>query len=277
METAGARQMTTAPHTQSVRAVERALQILEHLARSRHGVSLSQVTRALHLPRSTTHALLLTFERCGYVQRDTASGRYRLGLRLYELANMALSGISLRDQAAPVLHNLMEETGLIVHLAILEQGEAVLLEKLEPPGAPKVATWVGKHIAFHCTAAGKALVALLPDAELERLVKKQGLLRYNENTISTFSRLRQECARIRACGYTVDDEEEEIGIRCVGAPLLDWQHQVVGAISVVGTTDRVTNVAAVAAKVLESALAISRRLGYSGGTPGPAAGEDVPQ
>jgi predicted transcriptional regulator len=119
-----------APRTQSVPAVERALSILEFLARSRHGVTLANLTRHLGVPKSTCHALLLTFQRCGYVQRDKKNGRYRFGMKLYELSNMALSGTSLRDQVAPFLYKLVEETKLTAHLAVLEQnGEAVLVER----------------------------------------------------------------------------------------------------------------------------------------------------
>lgn len=253
----------TAPKTQSVPALERALLILEHLAKSRHGATLSQLTRRLQLPKSTAHALLLTFERCGYAVRDEDSGRYRLGTRVYALANMALSGISLRDQAAPFLYKLMQETGLTVHLAILEQGEAVLIDRIEPPGALKVATWVGKRMGLHCTALGKALIAHLPEEEVAELVRRQGLLRHNENTIASVKRLRQACEAVQQGGYAVDDEEEEIGVRCIGAPVFNWKREVVAAISISGTTAQVENVPALASRVKETAMAVSHHLGLA--------------
>jgi DNA-binding IclR family transcriptional regulator len=253
--------VATAPRTQSVPALERALLILEFLARSRHGVTLSQLTRKLQLPKSTSHALLLTFERCGYVQRDEATGRYRMGSRLYALANMALSGTSLRDQAAPFLYTLMQQTGLTVHLAILEQGEAVLIDKVEPPGEPKVATWIGKRMGLHCTALGKALVAALPEAEVEELVRRQGLLRHNENTIASLRKLRQACEQVQQLGYSIDDEEEEIGVCCVGAAILNGERQVVAAISVSGPTTQLASIPAAASLVKQTARAISRHLG----------------
>jgi DNA-binding IclR family transcriptional regulator len=253
--------IAAAPKTQSVPALERALGILEYLARSRHGVTLSQLTRKLDLPKSTSHALLLTFERRGYVERDEASGRYRLGATLYALANMALSGTSLRDQAAPFLYKLMQETGLTVHLAILEQGEALLIDRIEPSGTAKLATWVGKRMGLHCTAVGKALTAYLPEAELEELVRKQGLLRHNENTIASMKRLRQACERVRRLGYSIDDEEEELGVRCIGAPVFNWKRDTVAAISVSGPVAQLENIPPLAARVRETALAISRHLG----------------
>ena len=253
----------TAPGTQSVPALERGLLILEYLAKSRRGVTLSQLTRKLELPKSTAHALLLTFERCGYAVREEETGRYRLGTRVYALANMALSGISLRDQAAPFLYKLMHETGLTVHLAILEQGEAVLIDRIEPPGAPKLATWLGKRMGLHCTSLGKALIAHLPEAEVEELVKMQGLLRHNENTIASLKKLRAACEAVQQSGYSIDDEEEEIGIRCVGAPVLDGKREVVAAISVSGSSTQLDNIPVFASRVKEAALEISRHLGLT--------------
>lgn len=238
-------------------ALERGLLILEHLAKSRRGATLSQLTQKLQLPRSTCHALLLTFRRCGYVQPDEETGRYRLGFRLYALANMALSGISVRDHAAPVLYRLMQETGLTVHLAILEEGEAILIDRIEPPGVPKVATWVGRRMGLHCTAIGKALIAHLPAQELDELIRKQGLLRHNENTIASMKQLRLACDKVQHLGYAVDDEEEEIGVRCIGAPVFNDKGEVVAAISASGSVAEVEDISAIASLVKAAAQALS--------------------
>jgi DNA-binding IclR family transcriptional regulator len=194
------------PRTQSVPALERGLLILEHLAQSRRGVTLSQLTSRLQLPRSTGHALLLTYQRCGYVQRDSETGRYRLGSRLHTLANMALAGHSLRTHCSSYLHRLMQETGATVHLAVMEDGEVILIDRAEPNGNARLATWVGKRMGLHCTAVGKAIIAHLPPALLDELIQRQGLMRYNENTISSARKLRAVCEHIRQLGYAVDDE-----------------------------------------------------------------------
>ena len=249
----------TEPTTHSVPALERGLLILEHLAKSRRGATLSQLTQKLQLPRSTCHALLLTFRRCGYVQPDEETGRYRLGFRLYALANMALSGIGVRDHAAPVLYRLMQETGLTVHLGILEEGEAILIDRIEPPGAAKVATWIGRRMGLHCTAVGKALIARLPSIELDDLIRKQGLLRHNENTIASMRQLRLACEEVQQLGYSVDDEEEEIGVRCIGAPVFNDKGEVVAAISVSGARAQLENISETALRVKEAALSLSRQ------------------
>jgi DNA-binding IclR family transcriptional regulator len=227
-----------AAKTQSVPALERALSILESLSRSKHGLTLSQLARTLELPKSSVHCLLLTFERHGYLRRDENSGRYRLGLRLCDLANVALGGVMLRDQAAPYLNQLRESTQLTTHLAVLEQDEVVLIEKIEPLTS-RINSWVGKRMDVHCTALGKALTAYLPEEQVEALVRRRGMLRHNDNTIATFRRLKEELEQVRKQGYSVDDEEEEIGVRCLGAAILNANQQAIAAVSITGTTAQI--------------------------------------
>jgi DNA-binding IclR family transcriptional regulator len=234
--------------------------MLEYLAQSRRGVTLSQLARKLNLPRSTGHALLLTYQRCGYVQRDEKTGRYNLGFRLHAVANMALGGMSLRGHAAPILQQLMLDTDLTVHLAVLEEGEVILIDRIETPGAPKLATWVGKRMGLHCTALGKALIAHLPASELDDLIQKQGLIRYNENTIASRRILKKACEEIQKMGYAVDDEEEEIGIRCIGAPVHNGAGEVVAAISISGIKSQLENIPARAARVVEAAALLSQHI-----------------
>ena len=250
----------TGPKTQSVPALERGLLILEYLAQSRRGVTLSQLTRKLQLPRSTGHALLLTYQRSGYVQRCDKTGRYCLGLRLQALANMALGGTSLRSQAATLLHKLMQETGLTVHLAVMEEGEAILIDRVEATNAPPLATWVGKRMGLHCTALGKALIAELPADAIDELIRKQGLIRYNENTISSRRALRLACENVHQLGYAIDDEEEEIGIRCIGAPVRNGAGETVAAISISGTKSQLENIPARAAQVMNTAAVLSHQI-----------------
>src|SRR5512133_2205804 len=120
--------------TPSVPALERALAILELLAASRAGVTLPEVAEKLRLPKSSVHCLLLTLERHGYLHRNEKTNRFLFGAKLFSLGNMALSGLELREVAAPFLRALMESTHLTAHLAILERHEAVLIDKAEPPG-----------------------------------------------------------------------------------------------------------------------------------------------
>lgn len=244
--------------TPSVPAVDKALSALELLAQSRTGLTLGELTRRMALPKSSVHCLLLTLERRGYLHRNEKS-RYLFGLKLFGLANMALSGIGLREKALPFLKALMARTRLTVHLAMLEQGEAVLIEKVEPPNVYRLATWLGKRMDVHCTGLGKALIAHLPEEEVDSLVRERGLPRHNDNTICSPRRLREELARIRKAGYALDDEEDELGARCIGAAIFRSEGKVVAAVSVSGTTAQITseNVATIAEQVKECAASIT--------------------
>ncbi len=228
----------SAVKTQSVPALERGIAILEALTKSRHGLTVSQLTRGLGYPKSSIHALLLTFERRGYLSRDENSGRYRLGLRVCDLANSALEGVKLREQAAPLLSRLRDSTGLTCHMAILERDEAVLIEKMESPHR-RVNSWIGKRMDLHCTALGKALIAHLDEEQVQSLVRNRGMLRHNDNTIVSVKRLKEDLALVRQRGYSIDDEEEEINVRCIGAPVLVSENAVLAAISITGTTAEV--------------------------------------
>ena len=228
-----------ASRTPSVPAVERALSLMESLAHSKNGLSLSQLVETSNLPKSSIHCLLLTLERGGYLHRSTQTGRYMFGLKLFGLANTALSGLPMREQAAPFLMQLMEKTGLTVHMGVMEKYEAVLIAKYDPPGSKGLATWRGKRMEVHCTGIGKALGAHMSDENLKALYQLRKFPRHNENTISTLRRLQEEFAKIRQRSYAVDDEEDEIGWRCLGAPVFNDAGVPVAAVSVAGTIHQI--------------------------------------
>jgi DNA-binding IclR family transcriptional regulator len=256
--------MASAEKTKSVPGVDRAFLILELLAASKRGLSATELVEKTGLPRSSVHCLTLTLERRGYLYRSAGTGRYLLGLKLFGLANYANGGLELRERAAPELASLMHQTRLTVHLAVLENNEPVLVSKIDSPGVIRLATWAGKRMEFHCTAVGKAMAAFLPEDTVLRMVAARGLTRHNENTILCERSLLEELRAVRTQGYAVDDEEEEIGLRCIGAPVFDASGAVVAAISIAGASAQIhaENVAAYAAKVRNSAARISGMIGF---------------
>jgi DNA-binding IclR family transcriptional regulator len=225
--------------TPSAPAVERTLSILELLSVTKSGLTLPELGRRLALPKSSTYCLLVTLERRGYLLRNSRTHRYMFGLKLFSLANMAINGVELRENAAAFLQSLMQRSRLTVHMALIEGDEAVLIEKVEPPGLVRLATWVGKRLELHCSAVGKCLLAYLPEGEFLRLVRDRGLTRNNENTITSIRKLKQQMTQIRDAGYAIEDEEGEIGCRCVGAPVFDHSGNIIAAISVAGTTAQI--------------------------------------
>jgi DNA-binding IclR family transcriptional regulator len=250
--------------TPSLPAVARAVAVLEEIAHSRSGLSLTELTQKLKIPRSSTHCLLVTLQRCGYLQRGSAHGRYHFGAKIFSLTNLALGGIGMREVARPFLRALVRRTGLTAHMAILAHDQAVLIEQITPAGISRVATWLGKSLEVHCSALGKVLIAYLPEEELNRIVRDHALPRLNENTIVSPRKLLEELDRTRKNGYSIDDEEADIGNRCLGAPVFNSEGRVVTAISVMGATNQVTpeSIAAFALELRNTANSISERFGY---------------
>lgn len=247
-----------------VPAVDRALAVLEILSESKRGFSISELARRLKAPKSSIHLIVTTLEQRGYLLKNQQSRRYFVGLKLVSLARLALDSFELRQQAMPFLLPLAAKTGLTVHMAVLEGNEAVLIERIESPGLVKLNTWIGQRMHVNCTALGKALVAFLPDDEFKRRVQMRRLIKHNQNTISSITKLRDDLSQVRSLGYAVDDEEEEVGVRCIGAPIFDYTGRTASALSVAGTTIQIPagDVERLAKLVQETAGKISRELGY---------------
>ncbi len=247
----------------SVPSVERVLSLFEFLAHSKRGFSLSELSQKLELPKSSVHLLLTTLERRGYLQKNLATGQYRFGLKLLTLGRTAFEGLEIREEAKPLLELLCKETGLTVHMAVLERNEAVIIEKIEAPGLVRIASWIGRRMEINCTAVGKALVAFLPENEFDQQIKSRGFIKHNQRTITSIGKLKEELSRVREVRYAIDDEEEELGCRCIGAPIFDLHEKVVAAISVSGTTSQIPieRIQTLARKVRRTSEAISAQLG----------------
>ncbi|HEV2196388.1 MAG TPA: IclR family transcriptional regulator, partial [Candidatus Acidoferrum sp.] len=205
-------------------------------------------------------------ERRGYLRRDVESGRYRLGLKILSLGGDAQANLDIADVALPFMRALEEKIHMTVHLAVLDQGEAVYIEKVEAPGFFKVNTWVGRRMFLHSTSVGKCLLAWLPKQEAETIVRQQGLKKRTPKTIITMTRLLADLEHVKNEGYAVDDEENSLGARCLGAPVFDVTGNVIAALGASGTLTQVdeTNMPRLAEAVKEAARRISRHLHRSG-------------
>lgn len=252
-------------------AVERALNILEAAAHRRDGLTNSEISRKLGIPKSSASYILRTLERRGYLRRDAESGRYRLGLKILSLGGDAQANLDIADVALPFMRALEEKIHMTVHLAVLDQGEAVYIEKVEAPGFFKVNTWVGRRMFLHSTSVGKCLLAWLPKQDVETIVRQQGLKKRTPKTIITVTRLLADLERVKDDGFAVDDEENSVGARCLGAPVFDVTGNVAAALGASGTLTQVdeASMPRLADAVKETARRISRQLQRSGATGAP--------
>lgn len=217
----------------------RAMSILEYLAQAKRGASISEISRNLALPKSSTYLVLKTLEQGGYLRRNVQSGRYYFGPRLVSLSRKIIENLDLREVARPVLSMLMRQSGMSVHLAVLEGNEAVIIDRSEPPGSGAGADWVGRRLDVNCTGVGKAIAAFLSSEQFAQVITAQRFARHNENTIVTVGGLKRELAKVREEGYAVDDEEDELGVRCIGVPVLDDHQRAIAAISLAGTIEQI--------------------------------------
>lgn len=249
---------------EAVHAVERAFRLLDALARNNAGVS--ELARATGLHKATVHRLLRTLRELGLVELGPDGTRYRLGLRLLELGGRVLARLDLRDVARPYLTALRDRTRLTVHMAVLDGAEVVYIEKLDSPANLRMASFVGTRNPAYRTALGKAVLAALPNNELQAVLAKTRFLPRTSNTITTPDALRQELVATRARGYAIDNVENEEGIRCVGAPVYGHTGRVVASISVSGPVFSVTTeeLDGLGRMVADTAQQISRALGYPG-------------
>lgn len=247
-----------------VQVLDRAVALLEALSREEEGLTLLELSERLGLHKSTVHRLLMVLETHRFVEKIRQSGRYGLGLKLFELGNRAVAHLALGQRARPYLERLVAEVDETAHLCILDEGEVLYLEKVEPSRTVRVPSSVGRRNPAHCTAVGKVLLAFLPPSELEVLVKRHGLRAFTRNTITTLSGLRRELALVRERGYAVDSEEIEEGLICVGAPVRDYSGTVVASISIAGPAFRLTKakVPGIAGRVTRVAREFSAGLGY---------------
>jgi DNA-binding IclR family transcriptional regulator len=238
--------------------LDRAMALIDTLAKERENLSLMELATRLELHKSTAHRLLMILERHRMVERDPRTGRYRLGLRLFELGALAIARFDIRDCARPHLDRVLFETEETVHLCVLDAGEVLYIDKLEPNRSVRMASKIGRLSPAHCSAVGKAMLAHLPEREVDEILRQHGLPRMTAKTIVTPGNLKAELKLIRERGYAIDNEEAEDGVRCVGAVLLGPNGRPLGAISVSAPSFRLTmeRIPSVAASIMRATRAI---------------------
>ncbi|CEP67980.1 Transcription regulator IclR, C-terminal [Moorella glycerini] len=247
-----------------VQSLEKGLKILEALAAAAEGVGLSDLSRRLGLNKSTVYRMLTTLKAYGYVDQEPVTGKYILGLKILDLSGSLLDRLDVRTIAHPYLKELAARSQEVAHMVVRDGPEAVYVDKVEGNRTIRMYSQIGRRVALHSTAVGKAILAFLPPEEVEKIIASRDLPRFTPRTITTLPALHGELEQVRQRGYAIDDGENEEGIRCVGAPIFDYRGQVVAALSISGPTVHVTpeRVPELGQLVRWAGEEISRRLGY---------------
>ena len=248
----------------SSQVLDRVMQILDCFTNETPELSFSELAERLDLNRSTLYRLIEATRSHGLTEIDPETGKYHLGLRLFELGTLAVGRLELQRSAIPVLEKLVDQTGETAHLCVLDGSDVVYVAKVESRHTLRIPSSVGRRNPAYCTGVGKAILAFLPEEELAAFLKNTRLRPLTKKTIVSTAELEKQLKTTRMRGYSVDDQEIDEGIRCVGAPVRDHNGQVVAAVSIAGPSIRITKskLPSLAARVQEAGARISEQLGY---------------
>lgn len=232
-----------------------------------YGVGLVELAKELGWNKSTTHRLLATLVSLGYAQQDPETGWYRIGLKAFQLGAAYSRDLDLRREAAPTLIDLQQETNQDVSLVLLDAAtkEVVYIDRVESSHALRMHTPIGIRFPWNCTAAGKAIMAFLPENEAKPLLMGE-LPRRTSASVNVAETLRAQFLRVRSNGYATDSEENAEGVRCVAAPVFDAAGRAIAAISISGHSGQIAvkRFPKLGMAVRNAADRVSRRLGYKG-------------
>jgi IclR family KDG regulon transcriptional repressor len=242
-----------------------AIGILEVFYDAELDLTLHQISAKAKVGKTSAFRILFTLDKLGYVEKDPASGKYHLGLRIIAAARKTLAGGNLVQIARPYLKKLREEFDETTNLAVLRKDEITYLEIFESPHSFRMADTVGSRVPWHSTALGKSIAAFLPEERVKTVLKHSPMKRLTPHTITTLREYLKVLAKVRSQGYSLDIEESELGATCVGSPIFDSDNDVIGALSLSGPSPRIqekqTRIAN-ALKVVSAAISRSLSTGY---------------
>lgn len=249
-----------------VQAVDRTLDILEELVASEDDMSVSELRDKLGLPLGTVHRLLGMLVKRGYAAQDPRTRRYGPGAKLLEIAANAVGSerFSLQRLVRPLLQRLTAATGETSNLVVPQGNDGVYVDQAASPHLVRMFTEIGRRAPLYCTGGGKAILSGYSEPQVERYLAGVQLEPWTPRTLTTADDLREDLQQSRERGLAIDDEEREIGVRCVAAPIFDRSGSCVAAISISGPTTRFTSDLADEAGGLvhDAAAALSHQLGY---------------
>jgi IclR family KDG regulon transcriptional repressor len=243
---------------QTIRAVERALDVLLCFSRQTPQLSMTQISEQIGINKSTVHRLLATLEKKRFVERDPVTGGYRLGINMLQMAYLTLEHNDLREIAGRYLRRLSEQFRENVNLAILDGADVIYLDVVESPQRVKLAAAIGQHLPAFCTASGKAILAFSSD-EVVQQVLEHGMPRYTQNTLDSFENFIENMNVTREQGFALSLQEFEEGINAIAVPILDQDNQPIASVAVAGPSYRLTQdrVIEIGPKLLDTVREIS--------------------
>ena len=249
-----------------IKVLNKTFSILEILLKHDSAMNMTEISEKLGLYPSTIHRILDTLKYWGYVEQNTNTQKYQLGLKLLELGMAKLHQIDLVREVTPYLKALVKQYNETVHLGVLEEGEVLYLAKEESSQTIRMISYIGKRAPLHCTALGKVLLAYMSEEERKKILEEKELPRLTKNTITDKGELEKELDKIREQDFALDREENEKDVRCIGAPIRNYKGKVIAAISISSPIFRIDKNVQNNLKeaLIKTTNKISKRLGYNG-------------
>ncbi|WP_332696256.1 IclR family transcriptional regulator [Halalkalibacter lacteus] len=246
--------------------LSKAIMMLELLSENPN-ISSAEISEKMNIPRSSTHLILKTLHHYQLVKRDNLTKKFTLGIKLIELGNLAQLELDLCRIASPYLKGLNELTNETIHLGIISKDAVMYVDCIESQQRLRTHSVIGVQAPLHCTGVGKAMMAFLPEQEIDRIINKKGLQKKTAQTITTRELMLKELASIRHRGYSIDNMEHEENIVCVATPVRNSNGEAFASISISGPAFRLPEErlnGELAETIKNTAKEISAKMGYRG-------------
>ncbi|HEX7714260.1 MAG TPA: IclR family transcriptional regulator [Bacillota bacterium] len=249
----------------SVQVLERCFAIMEAIAANQGEASLATLGKSLSIPHSTIHRILASLIKLGYVEQNQENGYYQLGLKILSLSNTILEKLDLRRVSKAFLEELMQRTGETANLVVLDGDEVVYIEKVESHASVRVFSLIGRRAPVHVTGAGKILLSEMAQPDIIDILQRKGMPKMTSHSITSLSKFLDELALVRKQEFAMDNEECELGARCIAAPVRNHLGRIIASISVSAPVSRFSleRVKELTPVVKEVGLKLSKELGFS--------------
>lgn len=249
----------------NVQSIERAFLLLELLSEYSEGMKITRLAESASLSKSTVHRLLATLIDMGYVQKEAATEKYKVSFKLASLTQNLLNSFDIIPIAKLYLEELSQSINETIHLCIEDTGEVLYIDKIESKQTIRMYSRIGSRAPLYCTGVGKILLSGMDTPVYEVIAGATEFIAKTDNTITSKTELDQEMKLIKTNGYTLDNVENEEGIRCIAAPIYDFRGQIIASFSISGPSSRITIErieAELIDKILKTSADISKQLGY---------------
>ena len=252
----------------TIQSVSHALDILESFTKTEDELGVTELSKRLGLHKNNVFRLLATLEHRGYIEQNKSTENYRLGAKTLQIGSIFIEQRECRRQARPIIENLMALSGETAVVAVLRGNKVIYMDSVETNKTVRAVSRIGAMLPAHCTAVGKAQLAMLAAADIERLYPEASLTPLTEKSIKTRDLLLSELKKVSEKGYAVENEECDLEVKSVAVPVRDFARNIIAAVGVIAPAGRLAEdrleKGGIISLIQDAGNALSAKLGYSG-------------